>query len=124
MGDRSKILKSGNGWRLGWDPDAGELTGLLGNDTWAMELTAAELDDFCQLLEKLATTMEQMAGELMDEERIACEAESDRMWMEVEGFPHAYSLQVILKTGRRCEGYWEPEALTHLLAAARSLSVF
>ncbi|WP_071517789.1 DUF1818 family protein [Geitlerinema sp. PCC 9228] len=123
MGDR-KILKSGNGWRLGWDPDAGEFTGLLGNDTWAMELTAAELEDFCQLLEKLATTMEQMAEELMDEERIACEAQSDRMWMQVEGFPHAYSLQVILTTGRRCEGYWEAEAIAHLLAAARSLSVF
>jgi hypothetical protein len=118
------LLKTGAGWRIGWDAQAPVYQGLIGGDDWAMELTAAEIDDFCRLFEQLAQTMQQMAAELMDDERIACEAESDLLWLEVEGYPHAYELRLILHSGRRCEGNWPPGVVPELLQAARSLKVF
>lgn len=119
-----RLLKNGLGWRLGWTPQATGYQGLVGTDDWAIELTEAELDDFCRLLGQLSQTMSQMASELMDEEKISCEAESDLLWMEVEGYPHAYTLRLILNTGRRCEGSWIEEAVPGLVQAADSLKVF
>jgi hypothetical protein len=119
-----KILKSGEGWRLGWNPQAEIHRGLVGSDDWAIELSESELDDFCRLLNQLATTMAQMAEELMEEERIACEAQSDLLWMEVEGYPEAYSLRFILNEGRRGEGFWPARVVPELIAAARVLKVF
>lgn len=119
-----RLVKQGAGWRLGWNPEASDYQGLVGGDDWAIELTGAELDDFCRLLAQLAQTMSQMASELMDEEKIACEAESDLLWMEVEGYPSAYSLCFILNTGRRGEGNWLTDAVPGLVQATQSLKVF
>jgi hypothetical protein len=122
MSDR--LLKKGNGWRIGWNPEADIYKGLVGGDDWAIELTEAEFNDFCRLLEQLAQTMNRMAEELMDEERIACEVESDLLWMEVEGYPHAYSVRFILNQGRCCEGNWSDGALVELVQALQTLTVF
>lgn len=119
-----RVVKSGFGWRLGWNPAAPEFQGLVGTDEWAIELTEAELNDFCRLLVQLADTIKQIATELMDEEKIACEAESNLLWMEVEGYPHAYSLRLILKTGRCAEGKWNDSAVPGLLQACKMLKIF
>lgn len=119
-----RLVKNGPGWRLGWNPEADDYQGLVGGDDWAIELTEAELDDFCRLLAHLSQTMSQMASELMDEEKIACEAESDLLWLEVEGYPSDYTLRFILNTGRRYEGSWLAQAIPGLVQAAQSLKVF
>lgn len=119
-----RLLKSGVGWRIGWNPNTNEFKGLVGGDSWAIELTEAELNDFCRLLGQLANTMSQMTAELMDEEKIACEAESDLMWMQVQGYPHTYSLQFILNKGRRAEGNWPATAVPDLIQAVQVLKVF
>ncbi|MBD2436458.1 DUF1818 family protein [Nostoc sp. FACHB-110] len=119
-----RLIKTGSGWRIGWNPNAHEFKGLVGTDDWAIELTEAELNEFCRLLAQLADTMKQLTAELMDEEKIACEAESDLLWMEVEGYPHEYSLRFILNTGRGVEGKWNAPALPGLLQAAETLKVF
>jgi len=118
-----RLIKNGLGWRLGWNPKATDYQGLVGGDDWAIELTEAELDDFCRLLAQLAQTMSQMASELMESEKITCEAESDLLWMEVAGVPSTYTLHFILNTGRRCEGSWLPPAVPGLVQAAQSLKV-
>ncbi|MTJ52591.1 DUF1818 family protein [Anabaena sp. UHCC 0253] len=119
-----RVIKSGIGWRIGWNPDAPEFKGLIGTEDWAIELTEAELNEFCRLLHQLADTMKHLATELMAEEKIACEAESNLLWMEVEGYPHAYNLRFILNTGRGTEGAWAAAAVTELLQATRMLKVF
>lgn len=119
-----RLVKTGSGWRLGWDPNASDYQGLVGGDDWAIELTEAELDDFCRLLEQLAQSMSKTASELMDEEKITCEAESDLLWLEVAGYPHAYTLRFILNTGRRGEGSWRSPAVPGLVQAAQSIKVF
>lgn len=120
----ARQVKQGEGWRLGWDPDAQQFCGLIGGDAWAIELTQAELDDFCRLIAQLAGNMAQMAAELMDEERLCCEVESELLWLEAEGFPHAYSLRIIVLTGRGAEGFWPESCVASLVQAAQSLYVF
>ena len=102
-----RLLKKGKGWRIGWHPEAAIYKGLVGAESWAIELTAIEFKEFYRLLRQLTDTMAQMATELMDEERIAIEAESELMWLEVEGYPNSYSLRLILQKDRCCEGNWE-----------------
>jgi hypothetical protein len=120
----AKQVKSGEGWRLGWDEEAIDFQGLVGGEEWAIELTQAEFDDFCRLATQLAETMCQMSQELMEEERISCEAESDLIWLEVEGVPRSYSLRLMVLTGRRGEGGWSAAAVPGLLGAMPSLQVF
>jgi Domain of unknown function (DUF1818) len=119
-----KLLREGPGWRLGWNPDAPVYQGLVGGQGWAFELTTEELADFCRLLAELAATMAAMAEELMDEERISCEAEGDRLWLEVEGVPTSYDLYVIVQGPRASEGFWPAAVVPELVAAAQSLRTF
>jgi hypothetical protein len=95
--------RAGDGWRLGYQSTK-EYPALVGGDDWALELTAAELADFCRLLYQLANTMQQMQGELMAEEKIVCEAESDRLWLQVSGYAHSYELRLLLQTGLKATG--------------------
>ena len=122
MGDR--ILKKGQGWRLGWNTEEIAYPGLIGGDDWAIELSKVEFADFCRLFEQLATTMEAMAEELMEEERIACEAESELLWLEVEGFPQSYSGRVILNQGRRCEGNWPAKVVSEFYEEMQKFNTF
>ena len=119
-----RVLKKGNGWRIGVNPAAPEFKGLVGTDDWAVELTEAEFNDFCRLLMQLTETMETMADELMDEEKITCEAETDLLWMEVEGYPQAYSLRFILNSGRCVEGKFDSTVVGELIQAAAMVKVF
>ncbi len=121
---QSRLVKEGQGWRLGWDPDAAIHRGLVGGADWAFELTEPELDDFCRLLGQLADTMAAMAAELMEEERLCCEAESECLWLEAEGFPTSYGIRLILSQGRGAEGAWAAAAVPGLLGAARALKTF
>jgi hypothetical protein len=116
-----RLLKTGAGWRLGWDPKAPEFKGLVGGDDWAIELTELELSDLRRLSEQLQHTMEQMRSHLMEEERISCELESDVLWLEAEGFAQDYSLRVIVRSGRRAEGFWSASAVPEVLQALASL---
>ncbi|TVQ23881.1 MAG: DUF1818 family protein [Leptolyngbya sp. DLM2.Bin15] len=120
----TRQVKEGDGWRLGWNPASEPFVGLVGGAGWAMELTREEWQDFCRLVLQLAETLEQMSHELMDEERICCDVESDRLWLEAEGYPHAYELHIILRQGRRAEGTWAAEAVPGLVQASQTLHLF
>lgn len=119
-----RIVKSGNGWRLGWHSGATVFKGLVGGNDWSLELTEPEFNDFRRLTRQLVDTMAQMAQELMEEERIACEASSDLVWLEAEGFPHAYSLHLVVLTGRRAEVQWTADAVPALVQATQAIEVF
>jgi len=117
-----KVLE-GEGWRLGWDPTADSFCALLAGEHWALELTAEEFKDFCRLSRQLAAAMAAMAEQLVDEERLTCEQESETIWLEAEGFPARYGLRFILLTGRNCEGEW-PVGIASQLIAVLSQSPF
>ncbi|NJL88261.1 MAG: DUF1818 family protein [Leptolyngbyaceae cyanobacterium SM1_1_3] len=117
-------IKAGSGWRLGWNPEAQQFCGLVAGEHWAFELTEPELNDFCRLTLQLAATLQQMAGELMAQERITCEAESELIWLEVEGYPQSYSLRFILLLGRGAEGFWPAIATAEVIRAIPGLRLF
>lgn len=119
-----RFLKSGQGWRLGWNPDGNVYQGLVGTDQWAIELTEAEFKDFARLVRQLQEAIAQIAEELMTEEKIALEVESELIWLEAEGYPHCYSLHLILQQGRRAEGTWSAEVVSPLLEALETLTIF
>lgn len=119
-----RVIKSGVGWRVGWNVTAPKFKALIGSDDWSLELTEAEWQDFCRLLNQLVTTMQQMQTELMDEEAIAIEVESPLLWIEATGYPHAYNLHLILLTGRRGEGSWAATAISELWQAIQAIQVF
>lgn len=120
----TRHIKQGKGWRIGWDATATQFPGLVGAENWAIELTEPELDDFCCLVGQLAETIHQIGRELVAEEKICCEIESDRLWLEAEGYAQSYSLRLIVLAGRRCEGAWEAIATADLIQAAQTLKVF
>jgi hypothetical protein len=119
-----RVIKSGEGWRIGWDGAAATYPALVGNEDWSLELTAAEWQDFCHLLAQLVETIAVMQSELMDEEAIAIEVESDLLWLEAEGYPDAYTLHLILLSGRRAEGTWGATAISDLWQAVQAIQVF
>ena len=120
----SRQVKQGDGWRIGWDPEALVFQGLLAGDCWSIELTEAEFNQFCRLAQQLADTLTQMSNQLMESERVACEAENDLIWLEAEGYPNGFALRFILLEGRRAEGGWPAEIVPQLLQALSSLKVF
>jgi len=122
MGQR--FIKQGPGWRIGWNEESAIYKGLVGSDDWAIELTETEFRDFCRLVLQLGETMELMQAELMAEETITCEVQSDLIWLEVVGFPSAYSLRLLVEQGRRCEGNWQESAVKAMTAAIQVFNGF
>ena len=118
----ARLLKEGKGWRLGFDPGREIYRGLVGGENWALELTEAEFQDFCRLLSQLKTTIAVIATELMEEEKITCEAESELLWLEAEGYPQAFSLRLILLQERCGEGGWSAIAVTELIQALEAFT--
>jgi hypothetical protein len=118
------VIKQGLQWRVGWKPEASTYPALLGGADWAIELTAPELQEFQNLLQHLIHSLEQIAPELMDEEKITCEAEGRLLWMEVQGYPHSFSLHFILNTGRRAEGSWPATVTPEVIQALNTLEGF
>jgi hypothetical protein len=112
---------SGPGWRLGYSSTALLYPALIGTDDWAIELSCAELADFCRLLYQLADNMQQMKSELMSEEKIDCEVETELLWMQVSGLPSSYSLRLLLHSGRKVEGNWPAEVLPKMIAATKRI---
>lgn len=118
------MIKKGKGWRVGWQEKATTYQGLIGAEDWAMELTMAEMQDFCRLLLQIHQSMADMTKHLMEEEIIICEAESDLMWLGAQGYPHSYSVRIILHHHRGCEGTWSENVTQDLIQATQSLNLF
>nr|WP_246564254.1 DUF1818 family protein [Leptothoe spongobia] len=118
------MLKEGAGWRLGWDDQRDKFKALVGGEYWALELTQSEFEDFRRLARQLAETMAAMATELMPDEGITCEQETQHLWMEAEGFHNSYSLRFILLNGRGGEGTWPAAIVPEVLHSLDRINVF
>lgn len=55
----------------------------------------------------------------MAEEKISIEAESDLIWLEIDGFVNSYSLRMLLWQNRNAEGNWAAIALPELQQQAQ-----
>ncbi|BAY52186.1 hypothetical protein NIES2134_102110 [Thermostichus vulcanus NIES-2134] len=98
-------MRVGQGWRVGWRSDQ-HYAGLVGAEDWATELTDAEFRAFVELFRQLHEQLQAIAPELMPEEMITLSGHNDAVQLELEGYPHAYSLHLIVLGDRRVEGTW------------------
>lgn len=119
----SKQLYSGRGWRIGWLPDAYPFQGLVGGDNWAFELTRQELKEFCQIGIQLIESMQAMAFELSEAEKLTCTAETENIWLEASGYPDNFNLRLQILTGRRGEGMWTHKSLMDMMAAITAIAL-
>ncbi|MGQ9838729.1 MAG: DUF1818 family protein [Cyanobacteriota bacterium] len=113
---RSRLLK-GSGWRLGWDPAGQHFVALVGGETWALELTQTEWQDFVAGLQRLVKDMEAIGSQLMAEEKITLEQVSPSLTLIASGTATAWSLYLQLHQGRRAEGFWSAGAALELSRA-------
>ncbi|HEY9888423.1 MAG TPA: DUF1818 family protein, partial [Candidatus Obscuribacterales bacterium] len=86
--------------------------------------TQPEFEDFCRLTLQLVAALQNIAPELMAEERIACEQETPHIWVEVEGWPTRHTLRFIVLQGRGAEGEWPETATAELIQAIPALQLF
>lgn len=117
----NKHLVHGTGWRLGYSPDAQVYGALVGTETWAIELTHQEFQDFLRLGHQLIETMQIMASELSEEENLTCSAETLGIFMEAKGFSADFTIYLQVLSGRRVEGIWSSVAIAHILEAANQM---
>ncbi len=120
----NQFIQTGQGWRLGWNPDAVEYKALVGGEEWSVELTAREFNLFCQSVQQLSETMKSLVTQLMEEELVSCELETEYLWMEVEGFPDAFRLSFILNQGRCVEGGWSASITSELIKGLARIQRF
>jgi hypothetical protein len=119
-----KHLLIGNGWRIGWAPEQNNFQGLVGGDAWAVELSAKELKDFCNLCFQLEKTIVDLATELSDQESCECSSQIGNITLEINGFPDHFSLYfcgVCERSQRRFEGSWAVESSSDFLAAVKQI---
>jgi hypothetical protein len=116
-----RSLLQGPGWRLGWNPEAEVYQALVGDDHWAVELSSNEFADLRRLSDQLVSNLQAIADELMDEETIELEAESEHIWVALEGLTDRYSLRFILLGDRGSEGGWNETATAGFLQAMAGL---
>jgi Domain of unknown function (DUF1818) len=118
------LIKKGDGWRIGWKADAPVYKGLIGGKDWAFELSEAEMQDFIRLLSQIHQSIEDIHQYLIEEETITCEVESELIWLGAKGYPNHYSLRIILSQQRSCEGNWAENAISSLITATQTLTIF
>ncbi|MDX2273209.1 MAG: DUF1818 family protein [Cyanobacteriota bacterium] len=111
----SPHLWKGAGWRLGRQPHHPPYTTLLGSDDWAMELTEAEWQAFCQALQQLRHQWQVMRPHLMAEESLTLEQGLDLLTLIATGEPDHFRLYLRLHQGRASEGVWSPSAVAGLV---------
>jgi hypothetical protein len=116
-----KHLNSGQGWRLGYDPDADVFVGLIGAENWAIELNQQEFQDFCRLSLQLTETIGAMQSELSEEETLTCSVQTDDIYMEASGLGDRFTIHLQLLNGRRGEGIWTSTAIAQLLEAVKQM---
>ncbi len=109
------MLTTGPGWRLGYRPEQQPYCALVGADTWAFELTAAEWQDLRAASRSLVDTWASVAPHLMPEEDTTLEQQVGSVQLVAAGQPQAYSLYLQISSGRRCEGEWPRAAVPELL---------
>lgn len=68
--------------------------------------------------------MKSLVTQLMEEELVSCELETEYLWMEVEGFPDAFRLSFILNQGRRVEGGWSASITSELIKGLARIQRF
>ncbi len=129
------LEREGEGWRLAWDDQRHPYPLLIGGETWATELTAAEGEALLHAIGALCAQHLALVETLMEEETIGLDftgavpaatgQDSGELCVFLEGDRRVWSLRFVLhpSAGQRgMEGAWGPGAAQAFACACADLA--
>ena len=119
------IKKEGPGWRIIRDSSRNNFSTLIGGETWAIELNEAEWKTLVKVIIDLSDQYKNIKDQLMGEEDITLEMESNPWLAILQGDQHGWNLKLILESNdslnRGAEVSWPRTVTFHLVNALRKM---
>ncbi len=117
------IKKEGPGWRIIRDTSRDNFSTLIGGESWAIELNQNEWETLVKVVIHLSDQYKYIKDQLMGEEDITLELESNPWLAILKGDQHGWSLKLILDSNyslsRGAEVFWPRNVTFHLANAMR-----
>ena len=117
------IKKEGPGWRLIRDSSRDNFSTLIGGESWAFELNQVEWETLVKVVIDLSDQYEDIKDQLMGEEDITLELESNPWLAILKGDQYGWDLKLILDSSdsmiRGAEVSWPRNVTCHLVNAMR-----
>ena len=117
--------KEGPGWRIIRDSSRNSFPVLIGGESWAIELKEAEWKVLVKVVIDLADQYENIKGQLMGDEDITFEFESNPWLAILKGDQYGWNLKLILESSdslnRGAEVFWPRNVTFNLSNAMRTM---
>ena len=119
------IKKEGPGWRIIRDSSKEKFSTLIGGDSWAIELTRSEWETLVKVVIDLSDQYKNIKDQLMGDEDITLELESDPWLAILKGDQNGWKLKLILDSkdslNRGAEIFWPRNVTFNLVNAMRTM---
>ena len=119
------IKKEGPGWRLIRDSSRDNFSTLIGGESWAIELNQFEWKTLVKVVINLSDQYKNIKDQLMGDEDITLELESDPWLAILKGDKNGWKLKLILDSSdslnRGAEVSWPRNVTTNVANAMRTM---
>ena len=119
------IKKEGPGWRLIRDSSRDNFSTLIGGESWAIELNQFEWKTLVKVVINLSDQYKNIKDQLMGDEDITLELESDPWLAILKGDQNGWKLKLILDSSdslnRGAEVSWPRNVTTNVANAMRTM---
>ena len=119
------IKKEGPGWRLIRDFSRDNFSTLIGGESWAIELNKIEWNTLVKVVIDLSDQYKNIKDQLMGDEDITLELESDPWLAILKGDQNGWKLKLILDSSdslnRGAEVSWPGNVTTNVANAMRTM---
>ncbi len=119
------IKKEGPGWRLIRDSSRDNFSTLIGGESWAIELNQFEWKTLVNVVIDLSDQYKNIKDQLMGDEDITLELESDPWFAILKGDQNGWKLKLILDSSdslnRGAEVSWPRNVTTNVANAMRTM---
>ena len=119
------IKREGPGWRIIRDSSRENFSTLIGGQSWAIELNKSEWETLVKVVIDLSDQYENIKDQLMDDEDITLELESNPWFAILQGDQNGWNLKLILDSrdslNRGAEVSWPRNVTFHLVNAMRTM---
>ena len=119
------IKKEGPGWRLIRDSSRDNFSTLIGGESWAIELNQFEWKTLVKVVIDLSDQYKNIKDQLMGDEDITLELESDPWLAILKGDQNGWKLKLILDSSdslnRGAEVSWPRNVTTNVANAMRTM---
>ena len=119
------IKKEGPGWRIIRDSSRDNFSTLIGGESWAIELNQYEWETLVKVVMDLSDQYKDIKDQLMGEEDITLELESNPWLAILKGDQNGWNLKLILDSNdslnRGAEVSWSRNVTFHVANAMRTM---